>query len=142
MARVERRGSVRVPARLAMEIRVASGDVARAETMNVSANGVYFLSTFYIAPLPKLRITLDLAMDADHGGTRESVACDGVFSRTQPDLPDDSVPEYQIACYFTEVIRKTMLGHHGTERHLVVLNDEDDRKCLHGREVEGLMRRT
>ncbi len=103
MARVERRGSVRVPARLAMEIRVASGDVARAETVNVSANGVYFLSTFYIAPLTKLRITLELAMDPDHGGPRESVSCDGVVVRTEPDLPDEAVSEYQVACYFTDV---------------------------------------
>ena len=103
MAQVERRGSVRVPARLAMEIRVESGDVARAETINVSANGVYFLSTFYIAPLTKLRITLDLVMEADRESSRESVSCDGVVVRTLPELPEDSVSEYQVACYFTDV---------------------------------------
>ncbi len=103
MAQVERRGSVRIPARLAMEIRVGGGDVARAETVNVSANGVYFVSTFYIAPLTKLRITLDLVMDAGREGPRESVACDGVVVRTQPEVPGPGVSEYQIACYFTDV---------------------------------------
>jgi len=86
-----------------MEIRVGSGDVARAETVNVSANGVYFLSTFYIAPLTKLRITLDLVIDSEREELRESVACDGVVVRTQPEYPDDAVSEYQVACYFTEV---------------------------------------
>ena len=44
VAQVERRGAVRVAARLAMEIKVAGGDGARAETIDVSANGVYFAS--------------------------------------------------------------------------------------------------
>jgi hypothetical protein len=86
-----------------MEIRVESGDVARAETINVSANGVYFASSFYIAPLTRLRITLDLLMDDDREGPRESVACDGVVVRTLPEIPDPTVSEYQVACYFTEI---------------------------------------
>ena len=79
MAKVERRGAVRVPARLAMEIAVA-GDTSRVESLNVSANGVYFMSSLYIPVLTKLRITLELP--EDEGDRTRGVACDGVVVRT------------------------------------------------------------
>jgi hypothetical protein len=64
---------------------------------------VYFASTFYIEPLTKLRVTLDLPKGDDPEGPRESVACEGVVVRTLPEAYDPSVSEYQVACYFTGV---------------------------------------
>jgi hypothetical protein len=101
MAQVERRGAVRVPARLAMEISVA-GDTAQVESLNVSANGVYFASSLFIPVLTKLRITLELPGDDASGRTR-SVVCDGVVVRSEPEEEVDGAEEYSVACYFTSI---------------------------------------
>lgn len=101
MTQVERRGAVRVPARLAMEIAV-HGDTAHVESLNVSANGVYFSSSTYIPVLTKLRITLDLP-GTGKGARSRSVACDGVVVRTEPEAQEDSVDEYNVACFFTSI---------------------------------------
>lgn len=99
----ERRKSVRAPAKLAMEIKLSGKDFGRLETINVSANGVYFTSPTYIAPLTRLEIVLVLpASEAKAGGRRE-VACEGVVVRTQPDSPGEGQAQYEIACFFTAI---------------------------------------
>jgi len=99
MTKVERRSAARVPARLAMEITLGGGR-ARAETLNVSANGVYFASTSFIPLLTKLRITLELPED----DTKASqVTCDGVVVRTEPEVETAGEDDYQVACYFTDM---------------------------------------
>jgi len=99
MTHAERRSAARVNARLAMEITLGDGR-ARAESLNVSANGVYFASTTFIAPLTRLRITLELPID---GGGKSRVACDGVVVRTEPEAEQPGAGEYEVACYFTEI---------------------------------------
>lgn len=99
MSMTERRGSTRVPARLSMEI-ILGADRASAESLNVSANGVYFASRSYIPLLTRLRVTLELPGDA---GSTSRVSCDGVVVRTEPENENPSTREYQIACYFTEI---------------------------------------
>jgi hypothetical protein len=99
MANAERRAAARVNARLAMEITLGN-DRAHAESLNVSANGVYFASTTFIAPLTRLRITLELPGDA---GAKSRVACDGVVVRTEPEVEAPGGGEYEVACYFTEI---------------------------------------
>lgn len=99
MSTAERRGSTRVPARLSMEI-VLGGDTAPAESLNVSANGVYFASRAFIPLLTRLRVTLELPGDA---GATSRVSCDGVVVRTEPETETASAREYQVACYFTEI---------------------------------------
>lgn len=101
MARVERRGAVRIPARLAMEIAVG-GDTAEVESLNVSANGVYFVSQLHIPVLTRLQITLELPEDGESSRTR-SVTCDGVVVRSEPEEADERVDEYNVACYFTSI---------------------------------------
>jgi len=100
MSRVERRGSARVPARLAMEITLGGGNRAAAESLNVSANGVYFASRAFIPVLTRLRVTLELPGET---GSASRVACDGVVVRTEPEVETSSVREYQVACYFTDI---------------------------------------
>lgn len=99
MSTAERRGSTRVPARLSMEI-ILGGDRAPAESLNVSANGVYFSSRAFIPLLTRLRVTLELPGDA---GATSRVSCDGVVVRTEPEIETPSAREYQVACYFTEI---------------------------------------
>jgi len=100
MARAERRGAVRVPARLAMEIQVGGG-AERVESLNVSANGVYFASSRYIAPLTRLRMVLDLP--GARGRAAANVSVDGVVVRVDPEAESDGVTEYEVACYFTSI---------------------------------------
>jgi hypothetical protein len=99
MPRSERRSAARVAARLAMEITLG-GDRAPAESLNVSANGVYFASPAFIPLLTRLRITLELPESA---GKSSRVACDGVVVRSEPDIESPDTREYEVACYFTEI---------------------------------------
>jgi hypothetical protein len=82
-----------------MEI-ILGGDSAPAESLNVSANGVYFASRAYIPLLTRLRVTLELPGD---GGSTSRVSCDGVVVRTDPEQESAATREYQVACYFTEI---------------------------------------
>jgi c-di-GMP-binding flagellar brake protein YcgR len=100
----ERRRAVRAPAKLAMEIKLGGHDQARAETINVSANGVYFLSKTHIPPLTRLQITLMLPQRGDGPkSVHREVVCDGVVVRTDPDTPHPDQKQYEIACYFTSI---------------------------------------
>jgi hypothetical protein len=103
MSRPERRKSVRAPAKLAMEVKLSGEDFGRLETINVSANGVYFASPTYIAPLTRLEIVL-LIPEVGPGRSRSrEVSCEGVVVRTQPETPGRSEDRYDIACFFTAI---------------------------------------
>ena len=82
-----------------MEITLGDGR-SHAESLNVSANGVYFASPTFIPLLTRLRITLELPGEA---GGKSRVACDGVVVRTEPETERPDTSEYQVACYFTEI---------------------------------------
>ena len=101
MSDTERRKSVRAPAKLAMEIKI-SGEYARVESLNVSANGVYFTSGVHIPPLTRLEITLMLPA-SDSSAALSEVTCEGVVVRTQPERPEKNRDHYEIACYFTAI---------------------------------------
>jgi hypothetical protein len=103
MAQVERRGAVRIPAQLAMEIRINDVDTARVESLNVSANGVYFSSDTYIPVLTRLDITLDLPPGEPSDKPGDKVVCTGVVVRTEPEDEIPGTSQYQIACYFTSI---------------------------------------
>jgi hypothetical protein len=104
MRQAERRRSVRAPARLAMELKLSGRDFGRLETINVSANGVYFKSPSYIAPLTRLEIVLLLPdAAARSAGAKREVSCEGVVVRTQPEAPESGASHYDIACFFTAI---------------------------------------
>jgi hypothetical protein len=103
MAEVERRGAVRIPAKLAMEVRISDLATARVESINVSANGVYFSSPKFIPVLTRLDITLDLPRAKGAKSPGGSVVCSGVVVRTEPEKETPGVTDYQIACYFTSI---------------------------------------
>ncbi len=104
MGHVERRGAVRIPAKLAMEIRLGDAEGrAKVHSLNVSANGVYFKTPKFIPVLTRLDITLDLPVDSEDEVPGETVVCSGVVVRTVPELETPGVPEYEIACYFTSI---------------------------------------
>lgn len=86
-----------------MEIRINDVDTARVESLNVSANGVYFSSNVYIPVLTRLDITLDLPPADKTARTGETVVCSGVVVRTEPEEETPGTDDYQIACYFTSI---------------------------------------
>jgi hypothetical protein len=104
MKRKERRSAVRVPAKLAMEIELAGRRSAQVETLNVSANGVYFSSSVYIPLMTRLEITLILPEDPENlESPRRAVTCMGIVVRTDPEEEESSLDRYEVACFFTSV---------------------------------------
>ncbi|UCG51393.1 MAG: PilZ domain-containing protein [Candidatus Latescibacterota bacterium] len=100
----ERRKAVRAPATLAMEIKLSGKDCGRLETINVSANGVYFSSPEFIAPLTRLEITLVLPENTETpAAAKREVACEGVVVRTEPEREETDRDRYDVACYFTSI---------------------------------------
>lgn len=99
----ERRRAPRLTAQLAMEVRLSGGERASVETINVSANGIYFSSKSFIEALTKLQITLLLPKADPRGTTRRKVICEGVVVRVDPEVPVEGQPQYDIACYFTDI---------------------------------------
>lgn len=89
-----------------MEIKLSGGERASAESINVSANGIYFSSAGFIEPLTKLHITLLLPRTDSPDGSPHSVGCEGVVVRTEPDKPVEGQEQYDIACYFTDIADK------------------------------------
>jgi hypothetical protein len=87
-----------------MEVKLSGRDCGHFETINVSANGVYFTSPAYIAPLTRLEIILLLPETV--GGRSDSkreVSCEGVVVRTEPEAQGPNHSSYDIACFFTAI---------------------------------------
>jgi hypothetical protein len=105
---LERRKSVRIPAKLAMEIKIGGKDTSPAESINVSANGVYFSSPTFLPVLTKLEVNLSLPASGEResGKTTRLISCEGVVVRTEPEQEQSGVSSYEIACYFTSINAK------------------------------------
>jgi len=95
----ERRRAKRVEARLSITIS-GGPEETKGETLNISTNGVYFKSPYYIEPLTKVRLEL---MIPQPEGSEKPVSCDGIVVRVEPEKKDPSVKDYNIAVFFTSV---------------------------------------
>jgi hypothetical protein len=87
-----------------MEIKLSGRNYGQLETTNVSANGVYFTSPAYIAPLTRVEIVLLLPETI--GGrphAKREVSCEGVVVRTEPESQQHHHSTYDIACFFTSI---------------------------------------
>lgn len=104
VVRQERRKAVRIPAKLAMEITLSGRDLAKAESINVSANGIYFTSPIFIEPLTKLQISLLLPKPGALSSQYREVRCEGVVVRIEPEEEEPGRDHYQVACYFTSIM--------------------------------------
>lgn len=102
---LERRRAIRVPAQLALQIKISGRDYAQIESINVSANGVYFSLPTFIPVLTKLEINLSLPDEQSGPGRQESknVSCEGVVVRIEPEQEEPELSKYQVACYFTSI---------------------------------------
>ena len=95
----EKRKAKRVDARLAITLS-GGKEEAKGETLNVSTNGVYFQSPFFVEPLTKLRLEL---MIPQPDGRESSAKCDGIVVRVEPEREDPSVDKYNVAVFFTSI---------------------------------------
>jgi hypothetical protein len=73
------------------------------EAINISLSGVYFRSRRYMAPMTKLAMALELAVDNPEAceGEHALVQCHGLVVRVQPEQELPQGGEYEIAVFFT-----------------------------------------
>lgn len=105
----ERRVSVRVDARLSMRVEGTPDGGASAqivtESQNISASGVYCLSSHYLPPLSKVQLTIVLPKLPGRTHSQELIKCEGIVVRCESLPQKKSEPHYQLACMFSGVDR-------------------------------------
>lgn len=125
--RRERRASMRVEARLSMRVEGAPDGSAAAqvvtESQNISASGVYCLSSHYLPPLAKVQLTIVLPKLPGRTHAQELIKCDGIVVRCELVAQKKSEPRYQLACMFSglERSRQEILEQFVTWRNLQAL---------------------
>lgn len=107
--RRERRVSMRVDARLSMRVEGTPDGGASAkivtESQNISASGVYCLSSHFLPPLSKVQLTIVLPKLPGHPHSQELVKCEGIVVRCELLPQKKSEPRYQLACMFSGIER-------------------------------------
>ncbi len=102
----ERRGTARADARLSMRVMGSpdGGPVTQVvtESQNISASGVYCLSSHYLAPLSKVDLAIVLPRLPGGRGTKDIINCEGIVVRCEAG-PHRSDRQFQLACMFTEL---------------------------------------
>jgi len=102
MAIKERRRAKRISAQLSITISAGPGE-AQGETLNISTNGVYFRSPYFIEPLTKVELTLMIP----HDGKEQPVNCNGIVVRVEPERETPDVDSYNIAVFFTSLPKQS-----------------------------------
>lgn len=103
--RRERRRSTRVDARLSMRVEGAhEGGPAKVvtESQNISASGVYCVSSHFLPPLSKVQLTIVLPRMAGSRG-QELIKCDGIVVRCDALTGRKPEARYQLACMFADI---------------------------------------
>lgn len=96
----ERRRAERVDAHLNLQVHLPLEDgPTTLQMLNVSSAGVYFRSRRYIEPMTKLAMEFEVPVGEGH----LPVQCEGIIARVVPELPDESVEEYEVAVFFTTI---------------------------------------
>jgi c-di-GMP-binding flagellar brake protein YcgR len=101
MSSSERRKSQRVEANLAVTVRGGPGE-AKGRALNISTNGIYFESPYFLEPLTKVRLELVIP-ESDPSKEESIVTCDGVVVRVEPERKAPDISAYRIAIFFTLV---------------------------------------
>ncbi len=100
----ERRVDVRADARLSMRVEGSSGTAAQArietESQNISASGVYCLSSHYLPPLSKVSLTVVIPRVPGVIARRELLKCEGIVVRCDMAEARRGETRYELACMF------------------------------------------
>ena len=102
----ERRRDERFTRSVPLRVGHDSVDGVRAESINISTRGLYCKVTRYVQPFSKTKVCLELPFVARDS---ESMECEGVVVRVEPDVEAPGIDEYRLAIYFLN------LGHRQAE---------------------------
>ena len=97
MTHPERRRAPRMSSRLPMVLR-GETDEFQATAENISTSGVYCSLSYYLEPMTKLRVRLQLPAPE----SRE-IHCHGVVVRVQPPSASPSASLYHLAIFFNDL---------------------------------------
>ena len=104
--RAERRRMTRADAKLSMRLETPrpETDVAQVvtESQNISASGVYCISSHYLAPLSKVALTIVLPKVPGGRAAKELIKCEGIVVRCDQSTRRGERP-YELACMFSEL---------------------------------------
>ena len=102
--KAERRRTTRADARLSMRLESAAPEADGAqvvtESQNISASGVYCMSSHYLAPLSKVALTIVLPRVPGGRSPKELVKCEGIVVRCEQNTRRGERP-YELACMFS-----------------------------------------
>jgi len=94
----------RADARLSMRLEAPQPEVEDAqvvtESQNISASGVYCMSSHYLAPLSKVALTIVLPRVPGGRSTKELIKCEGIVVRCEQSARRGERP-YTLACMFS-----------------------------------------
>jgi len=100
----ERRRTTRADARLSMRLEGAAEESLEGqivtESQNISASGVYCMSSHYLAPLSKVALTIILPRVPGGRATKELIKCEGIVVRCEQSARRGERP-FQLACMFS-----------------------------------------
>ena len=98
----ERRREPRVPIELVLELRLPGQKTAPlGKSINLSGNGLYFVSEYFMEEGTRLPILIDLPEEGNCEAT--TIRPEGIVVRCSPEEEDPAVKSYQIACYFMSI---------------------------------------
>lgn len=106
--RRERRQELRVDARLSMRVEGAhDGSQAQVvtESQNISASGVYCMSSHFLPPLSKVQLTIVLPKMPGMSRPQELIKCEGIVVRCETAAGKRPETRYQLACMFAALER-------------------------------------
>jgi c-di-GMP-binding flagellar brake protein YcgR len=96
----------RADARLSMRVEAGSPEADGAqvvtESQNISASGIYCMSSHYLAPLSKVALTIVLPKVPGTRSAKELIKCEGIVVRCEQSVRRGERP-YEIACMFSSL---------------------------------------
>ena len=101
----ERRRTTRADARLSMRVEgpgeeSVDGQIV-TESQNISASGVYCMSSHYMAPLSKVALTIVLPRVPGGRSTKELIKCEGIVVRCEQTVAKRAERPFELACMFS-----------------------------------------
>jgi c-di-GMP-binding flagellar brake protein YcgR len=102
----ERRRTTRADVKLSMRLESNAPETDGAqvvtESQNISASGVYCMSSHYLPPLSKVALTIVLPRVPGSRSTQELIKCEGIVVRCEQSAKRGERP-YQLACMFSNL---------------------------------------
>lgn len=98
----ERRRAPRLKVKLTVELRMPGSQVASlGKTLDLSRNGAYFRTEYFMSEGTRLPISLYLP--ADKGAPAVQINPDGIVVRCVPEEEDPAVKDYEVAVFFMDI---------------------------------------